>query len=1537
MRRFYPIIRSIVSGCLMLLLSVPVAIYVLTALPSVQQRLRAEALTVLAEQLPGVRIEIGDLTYTPFNRLTLRRVVLCDSAGVDTMATIRNLSTGVSIADWLRHRRVTVSYASLLGADIRLHRDSAGAPLNIQPLIDAVGNRKTDTTHTSVNVRINAVVIRRSSVRFDDKSIAATPGRFNPGHIMLTDVAADLRLPQITDNAVDVELRRLALNEGSGFHLQELSASVRYTPGALYINRLAMELPHSRLWFADPDTVPLPLDIRHTPVDIRLRAEITPADLQSFYPPLALLHESVGLNLDVSGIPDSLCVNNLNIESRSPYVSLDAQGSIFDMLPDSDKISRPALDLTVMTVNADPLQLSQTVMQVSGKQLPDKIIDVFESIGLVNLEVSGYAAQDTLSANVDLAADSIAVEMAATAVRDNGDVRLTADCRVMASELTPLLSALGMGNGVRIGETILSGATDLTLRNDGLPYGHTDLNIDLLTVDGNILEDIELAASLEANGELFADVKSANDGLSMNFTADGDLSADNRQLSYILRLQDLNPALAGIRLPERFDDFKLSLESYGRAAITPANNSNPVGDIIGSMTVGNIVWRQPGGDQVVNIGKITIDSRPGHIRLSADPADMTLTGNFDVAHLESICRRVVDAVTVALTGNAADISEPLPELALTLSIKNSELFEQLFKMPVAIRYPVTLKARIDGAADTLGLALDAPYLWQGKKEINRTYLTFSLRGLSTSAPSGRLTASTIVPTKKGPATIGINSSLNISENIPNMSLGATWKIEADRDFSGQIKLSLQSCDTLLNKRNMPEAWRLKIDPGHMTFNDTVWHIRPAVVNYTTGKLSVDDFKVGHGDQFVAVDGSLSASDPKENLRLKLSNVDLDYVFETLGIENAMFGGRASGLFTASGLLAGQPDVRTDDLFVQGLKYNFSVLGDTHIKASLIPDGPAVSLQGRIDQSNGCHSLIGGSILATSEGYLDLRFDADRVPVGFMRPFMAAFANNVTGNASGKVHLFGTFKDVNMSGDVLAHNLGLQLDFTGTTVYAPGDSVHIRPGIIPLENIHVSDGRGGTARLDGWLRHTNFHKPEFEFNISQANDMLVYNMQEDPSRRWFGTIYGNGGANVTGVPGKIGIKVDMSTAPGSSFTFIISDAEEAYDYDFITYRDIGPKTAPALNPDAPPQSVADMRRAIADKAEEQSDPTAYDIGINVRVDPSARLTVVMDPAGGDAIRARGNGVLALDYRSAGEELELRGDYTLTEGTYNFTFQDIIRKDFKIREGSMIRFAGDPYAARLDLAAAYRVTANLSDLDESFLSMPELTRTTVPTDAMLYVKGDMRSPEIEYDFEFPTLKDDVKRKVNSIVSTEDMRARQMLYLLALSRFYTPDYVSATRGNELFSVASSTLSSQIGNMLGSLANGWTIAPNIRSDRGDFSDVEVDLALSSSLLNNRLLFNGNFGYRDKTLNNNTFIGDFDLEYLLNRGGSLRLKAYNRYNDQNFYVRNALTTQGVGLVYRRDFDNILSFWHDLRRKKQTRKTVAAPALPNDSVNVTLQ
>ena len=412
--------------------------------------------------------------------------------------------------------------------------------------------------------------------------------------------------------------------------------------------------------------------------------------------------------------------------------------------------------------------------------------------------------------------------------------------------------------------------------------------------------------------------------------------------------------------------------------------------------------------------------------------------------------------------------------------------------------------------------------------------------------------------------------------------------------------------------------------------------------------------------------------------------------------------------------------------------------------------------------------------------------------------------------------------------------------------------------------------------------------------------------------WYGKIYASGGGTLRGRPGVVSMMLDVSTTANSDFTFVLSETQTASDYEFLTFSDRRKTELEEISGTVDPEEQ--FKKSLPKP--ESDRPSLFSMDIRCSVTPAARMTLVMDPKAGDRIVARGGGPMQISYNTDSDEMQIYGKYTLEEGNYNFSLQDLILRDFKIYSGSNISFNGDPMQGVLDITAAYRVNTNLSDLDKSFSTDRDLNRTNVPVDALLKVNGDMRSPEITFDIALPTLTQDVERKVKSIISTDDMMNRQIIYLLALNRFYTPEYMGSTSngGGELASVASSTLSSQLSSFMGQLTDKISLAPSFRSDKGDFSDMEVDVALSSRLLDNRLLINGNFGYRDRATSQSTFVGDFDIEYLLNKNGNLRLKAYNHFNDQNYYLRSALTTQGIGVIYRRDFDNPFTF---LKRKKK--------------------
>ena len=156
--------------------------------------------------------------------------------------------------------------------------------------------------------------------------------------------------------------------------------------------------------------------------------------------------------------------------------------------------------------------------------------------------------------------------------------------------------------------------------------------------------------------------------------------------------------------------------------------------------------------------------------------------------------------------------------------------------------------------------------------------------------------------------------------------------------------------------------------------------------------------------------------------------------------------------------------------------------------------------------------------------------------------------------------------------------------------------------------------------------------------------------------------------------------------------------------------------------------------------------------------------------------------------------------------------------------------------------------------------------------------------------------------------------------------PETSGTTQNSDMMSsMLSSTLSGQLNNALSNIINNndWNIGTNFSTGQKGWTDVEFEGMLSGQLLNNRLLINGNFGYRDNPLSNTNFVGDFEAEWLVNRSGDIRLKAYNETNDR-YYTRTNLTTQGIGIIFKKDFER----WADLMfwKKWKLRRLKTKPA-----------
>lgn len=1468
-------LKHILSIVVWTVVGIHLCLFALLKISAVQEFVGSEVASMLGERL-GTKVSIGRVNIGLFDRVVIDDISIEDQSHKD-MLRAKRVSAKISIAE-LVQGKISISSAQLIGARLSLYQPSPTSKTNFQFVLDSLASKDTLKRETRLDLRISSFIMHRASLDFDKYYEPETPSRLNLSHIHISDMGANMMLDRLTNDSINLNVKKLTVREQSGLWLKKLSFRLAMGKNAAQLNGFVLEMPNTTLRLGETTASYTTRDNKLSMPSLKFKtsidnATISLAEFSPLFRKFESLDERVRLRASISGAGERVDISSLALSTLDHEVDIAASGSIAKR---GDKYAWSA--------NAKKLELKASAIAHIWHTLAKDdapMPAMLERVG--DIALRGNARCSTSN---DLQADGRLTSAIGTI-----DAKFSMDgSKHFAANVD--------GKDIELGKLLATdqlGSLSATINANGELPAKIEAKCDVtkLVAKGHTYGNIQ------ASGQYSAEATSVAlniDDPALRLALEGSLAnkATTKEAHLTASVRDFSPN--ALNLTSKWEHKHFSFDLVANLTGNYDNNTGTHGQA--NVEIGNIMLVSP--DTTYTAGNVTVfyNNAPEspRVEMNSDFAKLKLEGKFGLSTLVASYTNILSNVIPGMPGLQKHVNKADNDFVLTANVSDAEFLRQLFGLKLSIDSPVSLTTMVKDRDNKASLSLSAPaFAYDGNK--------FEGLTLDLSQPDAKTVKCDASLTKV--MSHGDKLSAVLKGIASNNKLKTSLALDNDAEtFSSLLNTSTSF---FVDDRNQQTAM-LEIEPSQLKINGQQWEILPAVMTYSKKNLQVDGFSISNGRQFLAINGKSTAS-TGDSLTVQMNGIDVAYVLNLINFHSVEFGGEAYGKLYAKGLFSSAPQLY-GKLRVSGFTFQDGGMG------TLIADARWNSAKGQIDidavadDEPTSRTLINGYISPTHNN-IDLSFEAKNTRLDFLMSFTHAFLSRLDGKASGKMRLVGPLSAMDLLGRVSVDGVA-RVKVLGCDYALRGDSVDFVHNDILFNGTRIYDRDGNVGYVYGGLHHENLKRMTYDLDI-KADNLLSYDFDNFYGQSFYATVYASGDVKIHGVPGLLQIDVNATPMRGTTFVYNVSNPDAVANQKFIVWNEQSSSPATTATTSATPAAIHD----------DYDLPSDIRINFIVNCNQDATLKLLMDSNTNDYITLYGDGVINADYYNNGA-FKMTGTYRVDHGTYGITIQNIIKKNFIFSQGGTIIFGGDPFDAALNLEASYMVNGvSLSDLNvgSSFKS------NTIKVNCLMNIGGIAQRPAVTFDLDLPTLGTDEKQMVKSVINGEEEMNQQVIYLLGIGRFYPQGNNNATAqgGNQpgqtslaMQSLLSGTISSQINQLLNTVVNNnnWNFGANISTGDEGWNNAEYEGLLSGQLLNNRLLINGQFGYRDsKNTATTSFIGDFDIKYLLVPNGNLALKVYNQTNDR-YFTKSSLNTQGVGLIMKKDFNGLRDLFRFGKKKK---------------------
>jgi len=530
----------------------------------------------------------------------------------------------------------------------------------------------------------------------------------------------------------------------------------------------------------------------------------------------------------------------------------------------------------------------------------------------------------------------------------------------------------------------------------------------------------------------------------------------------------------------------------------------------------------------------------------------------------------------------------------------------------------------------------------------------------------------------------------------------------------------------------------------------------------------------------------------------------------------------------------------------------------------------------------------GTIIAINEKpNLDLDINFNDFDISFIEKIGSNTLKDISSSISGQVNLWGSYDNLQHNGNLILNKSKFLIPYLNIEYLINNNSeLTLYNQNIEFNNILITHTESNSfSSLNGNINHINYN----DWNLGlvfESDRLLILNKDFDEDENFYGKAFIDGQISISGPTDQVSIDIDALTKPGTYITIPRTNSNLIDDFSFIEFTDLN-------------NSDLFTKNNLLDDVKQLNNKT-LDLNIDLEIDNNAQVDITIDQETGSYISGIGNGNLFMEIDSDGK-FNIFGDYTTTEGEYNFKDLALIDKKFRLKDGGTIVWDGEPLGAQMDILATYEVPGGANPA--LLLDNPNFNKK-IPTDVEIKLTGNLTKPNSpDFEIYFPNTSSSVTSEINYKLNDPEVRQLQAISLLTQGIFINEVSVSIEGiTNNIYEKVSDIFSDLLGGSEGPLKVGINY---LQGDKSDILDIKTEDRFGVTLsteISEKILFNGKIGVPIGGIEETLIIGDVQVDFILNEDGSLKAKVFNRENEFRYIGDKLGYTQGVGLTYQVDF-----------------------------------